>query len=158
MQTFMPLYLKMNTENFLDQETDLVAAMLVIAFMALQLITMKLQQTYSPRWFIPKRFRRNLNAHEYYQVVPASVLRRAQTNKDPAAPSSNEDDITCVICMSYVHYDVDENGGLIRKDGFQDGADALAAMHHQPRFNLSSILQRVRTATQQSWRRLNRRD
>lgn len=42
MQTFMPLYLKMNTENFLDQETDFVAAMLVIAFMALQLITMKL--------------------------------------------------------------------------------------------------------------------
>ena len=59
----------------------------------------------------------NPNAHEYYHVVPSSVLRRAQTNKDPTAPSSNEDDLTCVICMNFVHFDVDENGGLIRKDG-----------------------------------------
>ena len=31
--------------------------------------------------------------------------------------SNNEDDITCSICMNYIHYEVDMCGGLVRKDG-----------------------------------------
>ena len=52
--------------------------------------------------------------------MPASVLARARLATDPSEQSNNDEDITCVICMSYVHYDVDENGGLIRTDGHVD--------------------------------------
>ena len=91
--------------------------MFIISFMVLQLFIMKRQQTHGPRWFVPKRFRRNPFAHEYYRAVPASALRRAKECRDPTAPSSHEDDVTCVICMNYIHFEVDEHGGLIRKDG-----------------------------------------
>jgi len=90
--------------------------MCIILFMALQLFIIKRQQTHGPRWFVPKRFRVNPFAHNYYRQVPASVLRRAKTTKDPTAPSSFEDDVSCVICMNYIHYEVDEFGGLVRKD------------------------------------------
>ena len=42
MQTFMPLYLKAPCGNFLDQEPSVLALLLLISFMALQLIVMKL--------------------------------------------------------------------------------------------------------------------
>lgn len=41
MQSFMPLYLKMDSNNFLDQEPDSLSAMLLFFFMALQLLIMK---------------------------------------------------------------------------------------------------------------------
>ena len=66
------------------------------------------------RWFIPKRFRQDPFAHNYYHDTPVSVLRRAKLSKDPTAQSSNEEDISCVICMNYTHYEVDEHGGLIQ--------------------------------------------
>ena len=81
--------------------------------MALQLFVIKRQQTHGARWFIPKNLRRDPQAHEYYRSTPGSVLRRAKQTKDPMASSAHEDDITCVICMNYVHYQVDEHGGLI---------------------------------------------
>ena len=40
-QSFMPLYLKTFNDNFLDMETDRVAVMWIILFMALQLFVMK---------------------------------------------------------------------------------------------------------------------
>lgn len=40
-QSFMPLYLKTDTDNFLDQETDRVAVMFIVLFMALQLFIIK---------------------------------------------------------------------------------------------------------------------
>ena len=118
MQSFMPLYLKMDSSNFLDLETDNVSAMLIILFMSIQLFIIRRQQTHGPRWFVPKRFRRNRNAHEYIHTVPQNVLKRAKTVKDPTLQTNNDDDVTCVICMNYVHFDVDENGGLIRTDPF----------------------------------------
>ena len=45
------------------------------------------------------------------------MLARAKLASDPVAISEHEDDISCVICMNYVHYEVDENGSLIRRDG-----------------------------------------
>lgn len=61
---------------------------------------------------MPKSLRRNPFAHDYFKSVKASVLARAKLNKDPTAPSDNEDDVTCVICMNFIHYEVDEHGGL----------------------------------------------
>lgn len=43
MQSFMPLYLKIDPSNFLDQETDPYAATCIILFMALQLFVIKRQ-------------------------------------------------------------------------------------------------------------------
>ena len=123
----MPLYLKMDSTNFLDQETDNVSSMFIILFMALQLIVMKFQQTHGPRWFVPKSLRRNRNAHEYYHSVPSDVLKRAKNCKDPTAQTNHEDDVTCVICMNYLHFDVDENGGLIRTDSHANLAVAQGA-------------------------------
>lgn len=51
--------------------------------------------------------RLNANEHDYFQDTPASVLKRAKYCKDPTAISGQEDDITCVICMNYVHFEVD---------------------------------------------------
>ena len=62
------------------------------------------------------RFRINPFAYDYYRSVPASVLRRAEQTADPMATSSHEDDITCVICMNFVHYEADEHGGLVSQD------------------------------------------
>lgn len=115
-QSFMPLYLKSDNDNFLDQETDRVSVTLIVLFMALQLFVIKRQQTHGARWFVPKRFRINRFAHDYYKTVSSSVLARAKLCKDPTAQSGNDDDVTCVICMNFVHYDVDEHGGLIRTD------------------------------------------
>ena len=115
-QCFMPLYLKIDKDNFLDQETDLLAATLLLLFMALQLFVIKRQQTHGPRWFIPKRLRMDPRAYDYDRTVASSVLARAKKVKDPTAPSSHEDDVTCVICMNYIHFAVDEHGGLIRTD------------------------------------------
>lgn len=42
MQCFTPLYLKMDSQNFLDQETDPVSGMIVILFITAQLGVMKL--------------------------------------------------------------------------------------------------------------------
>ena len=57
MQSFMPLYLKIDSTNFLDQESDPVSASFIIIVMALQLFIMRRQQTHGARWFIPKRLR-----------------------------------------------------------------------------------------------------
>ena len=62
----------------------------------------------------------NANSHEYYRSVSSSVLARAKLASDPAALSDNEEDISCVICMNYVHYEVDEHGAPIRRDGAVD--------------------------------------
>jgi len=53
--------------------------------------------------------------------VAASVLQRAKQVTDPMAISNNEEDVACVICMNYVHYEVDEHGGLVRRDGVVEG-------------------------------------
>lgn len=127
MQSFMPLYLKIDSGNFLDQEADAYAATCIMLFMALQLFIIKRQQTHGARWFIPKRLRVDPHAHEYYRNTPASVLRRAKQTKDPTAPSAHEDDITCVICMNYVHYEVDEHGGLIQTNAAVMPAAASSA-------------------------------
>ena len=42
-QVFMPLYIMIDTENFLNQETDYVSAMFVILFLALQLFIIRRQ-------------------------------------------------------------------------------------------------------------------
>ena len=51
--------------------------------------------------------------------MPESVLERAKTALHPLEPSNFDDDITCSICMNYIHFHVDEDGGLTRKDGRQ---------------------------------------
>ena len=59
------------------------------------------------------------------------MLARAKLATDPLAISEHEDDISCVICMNYVHYEVDENGSLMRRDGViepgLEGAEAVQA-------------------------------
>jgi len=92
--------------------------------MAAQLFVMKRQQSNGPRWFIPKRFRRNPLAYNYYHNVPASVLARVKRGDKDAAC---EDDETCVICMNYIHFDVDESGGIISLDGPRAPALAISA-------------------------------
>ena len=59
--------------------------------------------------------------------MPDSVLRRAKQVADPTATSSHEDDITCVICMNYIHYWVNEHGSLVRVGGDPDDPDDPAA-------------------------------
>lgn len=114
MQLFTPLYLKMDSGNFLDQETDRVSGMIIIFFLLAQLFILKRQQTNGARWFIPKRFRRSPLAHNYYHNIPASVLRRARLNEKDAPPTDEE--VMCVICMNYCHFEVDDSGGLFRTD------------------------------------------
>ena len=108
-QSFTPLYMKMDSQNFVDHETDRVAGMIIILFMALQLAIIKSQQTYGPRWFIPKRFRRNPYSYDYFHTVPERVLARARSNSKEAS----EDDEMCVICMNYIHFEVDGDGALV---------------------------------------------
>ena len=43
LQLYMPLYIKIDSDNFLDQETDPIGAMLIILFVALQLFIIRRQ-------------------------------------------------------------------------------------------------------------------
>mmetsp|Transcript_10885 Transcript_10885/g.14662 ORF Transcript_10885/g.14662 Transcript_10885/m.14662 type:complete len:216 (-) Transcript_10885:719-1366(-) len=106
-QSFMPLYLKIDSSNFLDQPSQPFMAMLIISFMVLQLYIIKRQQLVSARWFVPKRFRRNPFAYDYYRKVTQDVYDRARERDDPTAVSTHEGDVTCVICMNYIHHAVD---------------------------------------------------
>ena len=100
-------------------------AVLMIFVMALQLFVIKRQQTHGPRWFAPRRFRINPEAYDYYRDVPEKDLARAKLVSDPLNENGFEDAMTCVICMNYIHYKVDESGGLIRKDGKSATQDYL---------------------------------
>jgi len=53
-------------------------------------------------------------AHNYYHNVPASVLRRARLNDKDAPPI--DDEVICVICMNYCHFEVDESGIVLGAD------------------------------------------
>ena len=115
----MPLFLKFNEDNYIDAPSDPGIAICMILLMALQLIVVHFQQRWGARWFVPRRYRINPQAYDYCRSVPESVLERAKTVSDPLEPSNFDDDITCSICMNYIHYQVDEDGGLIRRDGRQ---------------------------------------
>ena len=117
--SFMPLFLKFYEDNYIDAPSDPGIAVCMILLIALQLVVIHLQQRWGARWFVPRRYRIDPQAFDYYRSVPESVLERAKTATDPFEPSNFVDDITCSICMNYIHYKVDEDGGLIRKDDRQ---------------------------------------
>lgn len=81
LQSFLPLYLKLYPGNFLDQETNMVFAALLILFMAAQLFVMSRQQTHGGRWFVPEKYRRDANQYNYYHAVPESILRKARAKQ-----------------------------------------------------------------------------
>ena len=57
--------------------------------------------------------------------MPEKDLARAKLISDPLDDSGFEDAMTCVICMNYIHYKVDESGGLVRRDGKSASEDYL---------------------------------
>lgn len=82
------------------------------------MVVMHLQQRWHPRWFVPKRFRRNRNQFNYYQdVVPLTKLKKKkgsdalETSEDTESQVIEEN--MCVICMNSIHYEVDEHGNLV---------------------------------------------
>lgn len=75
--------------------------LLLIVF---QIIMLKSQQEFGARWFVPKRFRKDLNAYDYNRKLDSNVIQQEE--------SGQVEEMVCVICMVPVRHDVDIFGGV----------------------------------------------
>jgi len=77
---------------------------------------------------VPRKYRRNPNAFDYIQTVPAETLRKANSRVQADLENDgNDETMICVICMNPVHLDVDEHGGVIKRSALAGGVAALSA-------------------------------
>lgn len=63
-----------------------------------------------PRWFVPKRWRRDPLSYEYNRHLSSTVVQEEE------AGSSEE--MICVICMNPIRHEVDVFGGLVKNQNF----------------------------------------
>jgi hypothetical protein len=104
LQSFLPLYLKMHTNNFLDHKPDFLCGYVMLLIMGLQVFVMRKQQTWGPRWFVPRAWRLNPEAHNYFLEVPQKRSRDSLVEDENGGQpvEYDEDEMICVICMNSV--------------------------------------------------------
>ena len=110
--SYIPLYYRLVEDNLFDFQTDYSMAAITIVLMLPQFIMLWRQKTHGARWFAPERFRKNLYAYDYYRDVDDIYFPNTFDQV-----ISQEDLITCAICMNHIHENVDESGSRIRRNG-----------------------------------------
>jgi len=75
LQSFLPLYLKLNPANFLELKEDFSAALLMVSAIVAQILIMKSQQIWGSRWFVPEKWRKNKNAYDYIRKISQQQIQ-----------------------------------------------------------------------------------
>jgi len=93
---FFPLYLRGCPKNLFDAPTSYLAVSILTTLVALQAILVLQQQKRNPRFFVPKRWRRNFNAYNYFHEFPREPT--STTDNEKAEIQGEDED--CIICMT----------------------------------------------------------
>jgi len=98
--SFLPLYIKGCPYNLLDKEPNYPVALFIAAYMAGQVLLIYYQQKKGARFFVPREWRRDPNAYNYFRHFE---LREEEINDEETNTSHEEVAIghkECVICMA----------------------------------------------------------
>ncbi|CDW79697.1 ring-finger-containing ubiquitin ligase [Stylonychia lemnae] len=106
---FMPFYQRACPQNLFDREPTYRLSAVFILYVLGQIAIVFLQQKIGPRFFIPKRFRINRNAFNYFHKIIDKPEN--PTPQDVERLEINEQE-ECVICMNQIIFEVDNTNGL----------------------------------------------
>jgi len=88
----------------LELPNDYPCAILMLLLSVSQIVVLKSQKEFGPRWFVPRKFRRDPNAYEYNRDLDSDTIQQEE--------SGQVEEMVCVICMVPVRHDVDMFGGV----------------------------------------------
>ena len=75
--SLLPLYLKINEQNFMEVEPGYYTSIMMLSILSLTNGVMIIQKRWGGRWFMPKRWRSvDPNIFIYTQPIPNSVLEK----------------------------------------------------------------------------------
>lgn len=89
----------------MEIQADPVTGCLMIIFMAAQVLILKSQTTWGPRWFVPESWRRNPNAYYYNRQLSRDLFDDEEAGR--------AEEMICVICMNAVRFEVDASGSIV---------------------------------------------
>jgi hypothetical protein len=67
---FFPLYVRGCPQNLFQREHNYLTSSILVIIMTVQAYIVREQQKRNPRFFIPKKWRRNLNQYNYFHEFP----------------------------------------------------------------------------------------
>eukprot|EP00347_Sterkiella_histriomuscorum_P000980 403373792 len=115
--SFLPLYSRLCPNNIFEREPEYFFGFLYAGYMIIQVGIIYLQKVLGPRFIVPKRFRQQINTHNYFVKIKKSQQNDHNSTQEISENENQDLEIQeeCVICMNPLMYEVsqDRNQSMI---------------------------------------------
>eukprot|EP00347_Sterkiella_histriomuscorum_P023553 403334199 len=119
--SILPIYLNGCPYNLFEADPNYYLVLAYVGYMGLQIYILKQQQIRNPRFFVPKEWRRDPGAYNYYAKFPRTSGESSQNSvSDQERLEINGGEEECVICMNPLRFEIDKDNNQLQVVGGGD--------------------------------------